>query len=43
LEEVIKGHIREVGDHHELLARGKLYGQLYQRRLELAASGVEEI
>jgi ABC-type multidrug transport system fused ATPase/permease subunit len=30
------GHIREVGDHHELLARGGLYSQLYQRQLELA-------
>jgi ABC-type multidrug transport system fused ATPase/permease subunit len=32
------GRIREVGDHHELLARGGLYSQLYQRQLELAAS-----
>ncbi len=30
------GHIREVGDHRELLARGGLYSQLYQRQLELA-------
>jgi ABC-type multidrug transport system fused ATPase/permease subunit len=30
------GRIREVGDHHELLARGGLYSQLYQRQLELA-------
>ena len=37
-----EGHIREVGDHHELLARGGLYSQLYQRQLELAASGAEE-
>ncbi|MCU0521808.1 MAG: ABC transporter ATP-binding protein/permease [Anaerolineae bacterium] len=29
------GHIREVGDHHELIARGGLYSQLYQRQLEL--------
>ena len=36
------GRIREVGDHHELLARGGLYSQLYQRQLELAANGAEE-
>ncbi len=30
------GHIREVGDHHELLARNGLYSQLYERQLELA-------
>ena len=30
------GRIREVGNHHELLARGGLYSQLYQRQLELA-------
>jgi len=30
------GHIREVGDHHELLARDGLYSQLYRRQLELA-------
>jgi len=30
------GRIREVGDHDELLARGGLYSQLYQRQLELA-------
>ncbi len=36
------GRIREVGDHHELLARGGLYSQLYQRQLELAATGAEE-
>jgi ABC-type multidrug transport system fused ATPase/permease subunit len=29
------GRIREVGSHHELLARGGLYSQLYQRQLEL--------
>jgi ABC-type multidrug transport system fused ATPase/permease subunit len=33
-----EGHIREVGDHQELLARGGLYSQLYQRQLELAES-----
>ena len=37
------GRIREVGDHHELLARGGLYSQLCQRQLELAVSGAEEI
>jgi ABC-type multidrug transport system fused ATPase/permease subunit len=36
------GRIREIGDHRELLARGGLYSQLYQRQLELAASGAEE-
>ena len=36
------GHIREVGGHEELLARGGLYSQLYQRQLELAASGAAE-
>ncbi len=34
-----EGRIREVGDHRELLARGGLYSQLYQRQLELAVSG----
>ena len=28
------GRVREVGDHEELLARGGLYSQLYQRQLE---------
>jgi ABC-type multidrug transport system fused ATPase/permease subunit len=32
------GRIREVGSHHELLARGGLYSQLYQRQLDLARS-----
>jgi len=31
-----EGRICEIGDHHELLARGGLYSQLYQRQLELA-------
>ncbi len=33
------GRIREVGNHYELLARGGLYCQLYQRQLELAVAG----
>ncbi len=33
------GRISEVGDHYELLARGGLYSQLYQRQLELASVG----
>jgi ABC-type multidrug transport system fused ATPase/permease subunit len=37
-----EGQIREVGDHHELLAQGGLYSQLYQRQLALTASGIEE-
>ncbi|MCX6028772.1 MAG: ABC transporter ATP-binding protein [Chloroflexi bacterium] len=32
------GRIREIGSHHELLARGGLYSQLYQRQLELTGS-----
>ncbi|MBN1661377.1 MAG: ABC transporter ATP-binding protein [Anaerolineae bacterium] len=32
------GRIVEVGDHRELIDRGGLYSQLYQRQLELAAS-----
>ena len=32
------GCIREVGDHHELLARDGLYSQLYRRQLELTAA-----
>ena len=35
-----EGRISEVGDHDELLARGGLYSQLYQRQLELATSGI---
>ena len=38
-----EGRIREVGDHHELLARGGLYSQLYRRQLELATSEAEEV
>ena len=37
------GRIREVGDHQDLLARGGLYSQLYQRQLDLAADGMEEV
>jgi len=37
-----EGRIREVGDHQELLTRGGLYSQLYQRQLELAVSRTEE-
>jgi ABC-type multidrug transport system fused ATPase/permease subunit len=36
-----EGRIREVGDHHELMRRGGLYSQLYQRQLELAAADDE--
>jgi ABC-type multidrug transport system fused ATPase/permease subunit len=32
-----EGRIVEVGDHRELMERGGLYSQLYQRQLELAA------
>ncbi len=35
------GRIREIGNHRELLARGGLYSQLYQRQLDLAAEGEE--
>jgi ABC-type multidrug transport system fused ATPase/permease subunit len=31
-----EGRIVEIGDHQELLERGGLYSQLYQRQLELA-------
>jgi ABC-type multidrug transport system fused ATPase/permease subunit len=34
-----EGCIAEVGDHHELMRRGGLYSQLYQRQLELATTG----
>jgi ABC-type multidrug transport system fused ATPase/permease subunit len=37
-----EGHIREVGDHRQLLARDGLYSQLYRRQLALTASGLEE-
>jgi len=36
------GRIIEIGDHRELLSRGGLYSQLYQRQLELAVSEAEE-
>ncbi|MCJ7551587.1 MAG: ABC transporter ATP-binding protein/permease, partial [Anaerolineae bacterium] len=32
------GHIREVGDHKQLLAQGGLYSQLYQRQLQLTST-----
>ena len=31
-----EGRIVEIGDHNELMERGGLYSQLYQRQLELA-------
>ncbi len=34
-----KGKIREIGDHHELLSRGGLYSQLYNRQLEIGGDG----
>jgi ABC-type multidrug transport system fused ATPase/permease subunit len=37
-----EGRIREIGDHHGLLAQGGLYSQLYQRQLDLAADGMEK-
>ncbi len=36
-----EGRIREIGNHHELLARNGLYSQLYQRQMELASVGQE--
>jgi len=36
------GRIIEIGDHHELLARGGLYSQLYRRQIDLAAVGQSE-
>lgn len=36
-----EGRIREIGSHHELLARNGLYSQLYQRQMELTSLGVE--
>ena len=36
------GHIREVGDHRELLRRGGLYSQLYRRQVEMAVAGEED-
>jgi subfamily B ATP-binding cassette protein MsbA len=35
------GRIREIGNHQELLARGGLYSQLYQRQLELASAAAD--
>jgi ABC-type multidrug transport system fused ATPase/permease subunit len=37
-----EGRIREVGDHRELLAKGGLYSQLYQRQLELTSEAEED-
>ena len=39
---VDEGRIREVGSHEELVGRGGLYSQLYQRQLELATTGLDE-
>ncbi len=39
---VDEGRIREIGNHEELLNRGGLYSQLYQRQLELAATGLDQ-
>jgi ABC-type multidrug transport system fused ATPase/permease subunit len=36
------GRICEVGDHRELLARGGLYSQLYQRQVEQATSEAQD-
>jgi ABC-type multidrug transport system fused ATPase/permease subunit len=37
------GRISEIGDHHELLARGGVYSQLYRRQLELAGTGEQQL
>jgi subfamily B ATP-binding cassette protein MsbA len=37
------GRIREIGRHSELLQRGGLYSQLYQRQLELAVNGTRDV
>jgi subfamily B ATP-binding cassette protein MsbA len=37
-----EGRIREVGDHRELMARGGLYSNLYQRQVELATLDRDE-
>jgi subfamily B ATP-binding cassette protein MsbA len=36
------GHIREVGDHRELMARDGLYSSLYQRQIELVKVDPDE-
>ena len=36
------GRIREIGSHQELLTRGGLYSQLYQRQLELSTAGQQD-
>jgi ABC-type multidrug transport system fused ATPase/permease subunit len=36
-----EGRIREIGDHQELLAKGGLYSQLYQRQLALSSTEAE--
>jgi ABC-type multidrug transport system fused ATPase/permease subunit len=37
-----EGRIVEVGDHRDLMQRGGLYSQLYQRQLELAAMAEQD-
>jgi ABC-type multidrug transport system fused ATPase/permease subunit len=32
-----EGRIVEIGDHRDLMNRGGLYSQLYQRQIELSA------
>jgi ABC-type multidrug transport system fused ATPase/permease subunit len=39
---VDEGRIQEVGSHEELVGRGGLYSQLYQRQLELATTGLDQ-